>query len=206
MATSSVYPGAFDSDANLPRLDIGSPLAPSAWNNLTDAIEAIEAFVGLLPSGWMDTDTVVGKIGSGSGGSSAARTWLYTLDGLFSFVDEESLTWDFYDGSGPDVLDASQNETFTMPVGTFWFHIRLIVQGITAGSDMVLKVQVPGSVAYLQTNQRATGADNESITCSGLIVVGSPLQLRVRFDPGVAAGSELNWQPGSGMDIFQVRG
>lgn len=65
MASASTYPVSLDNDANLGRVSADTPIEPPQHNNHTDALEAIEAFVGVRPGDWSDSQTVVDAIGSG---------------------------------------------------------------------------------------------------------------------------------------------
>lgn len=90
MATgASAFPQSLDNDATFGRVVGSTALVPSHHNNVVDAIEALEQFVGDLPSGWGNdgggnpltvtariTTLAAGGGGGGGGGGLPAGSFI----------------------------------------------------------------------------------------------------------------------------------
>jgi hypothetical protein len=52
MVRSSNFPGNFDNAANLPDVQVTTPLVPAHWNNVKDAVVSVQYALGRRPSSW----------------------------------------------------------------------------------------------------------------------------------------------------------
>lgn len=120
----SMYPTSLDNTASLPSVTLPAVLDPAFWNDLQAAIFAIETFLGTKPGGWADTDTVVGKIGSGGGGGGDAgwtaaaleNSWVNT-GGLFADAEFRKLSSGLVVLHGTVQGGVSDSVVLTLPAG-----------------------------------------------------------------------------------------
>lgn len=113
--TASVYPGALDDDTNLYRVITTDAIVPAHHNNLNDAIQAIEAAIGLIGSGgWTAGHTIASLLGGG-GGSGPAE--LGFVVGTADYVAPGDSAWHTVTGASVAVTIGSKPIYCTAQVG-----------------------------------------------------------------------------------------
>jgi hypothetical protein len=171
MSGSSTYPGALDSDLNLPRVTDESVITPELWNNLTDAIESIEGTLGVNPQG--GSETVAARLdaggGGGGGGVTPAHVFLAADTSLLSTAATDLVTLDLaagtYVGWGFASLGADTSSHFTVtvlvsgaegiansgnycPAGEYVAVVLPFIKVLATAETLVLRVSGPAGTAY----------------------------------------------------------
>jgi hypothetical protein len=127
MTGASTYPDDLDSDINLRRVAVGDPAFPADHNNLVDAVESVEAMLGVVPTGWPSTDGVRHSVfvvladllaggtgyGEGDGNALAKVTGVYKV----ALASIPSGAWTHVDLDTVDVDTANMRVGETAPKG-----------------------------------------------------------------------------------------
>jgi hypothetical protein len=134
MSGASNYPGALDLDAQLRRVSISDAIFPSDHNNIVDAVESIEAFVGAKPGGWGGTDTVVSKIsGIGTGTTVLISQFRATSQQNYGTTNRDAILFQSAVTDGIACNDSSGHSKFALPSG---FYLAVLESDVyVTGSD-----------------------------------------------------------------------